>query len=301
MLVVIQSAGCVVCGKQTKRFKTSGRYAKYCASKCRDLHSRRKEAECSECGKSFIHYAQRLQQHCSISCAQRARQSRKRCEYPQPVCKNCGEQFLPKNRRYNTFCSRSCAFAWKNNRATTQRFAKHVVALSRRLKKCSECGGLFYSRYNATTCGEECRKAIARRVQRERYFVPAAERNEPVSKECRWCGRTFVAVTHVTKRVFCSLACCDAAHKKRHAKLRRARKANNGPHESFDPQEIFERDGYKCYLCGCRTDQSSWPSDMYPTIDHVIPLARGGTHTRNNVRCACFRCNSAKTDSIICG
>lgn len=35
----------------------------------------------------------------------------------------------------------------------------------------------------------------------------------------------------------------------------------------------------------------------YPTIEHVKPLSMGGKHSWNNVRCACFQCNSAKGDA----
>lgn len=34
------------------------------------------------------------------------------------------------------------------------------------------------------------------------------------------------------------------------------------------------------------------------TIDHVIPLSRGGEHLPANVQAACLRCNSAKHDRL---
>jgi 5-methylcytosine-specific restriction endonuclease McrA len=33
---------------------------------------------------------------------------------------------------------------------------------------------------------------------------------------------------------------------------------------------------------------------MSPTIDHILPLARGGTHEPSNVQAAHFGCNAAK-------
>jgi hypothetical protein len=298
---VIQAVGCVVCGKPTKQFKSSGRYSAYCSAKHRDLHSRRKEATCLECGVVFTHYGPASQQHCSISCAQRARHRKARSARQQPVCRNCGRGFTPKKEKYSTFCSRECAFRHKASNAAYKWMSKHIITLHRRIKVCVECGRRFYSRYKAKACSSECYKAIARRTQREKYFVPAAYRNEPVSKNCDWCGTLYVAVTHVKRRRFCSKACCNAKAKRRANKLRRARMANNGPHESFDPEAIFERDGYTCYLCGVQTDNSSWPNPRYPTIDHVIPLAMGGTHTMANVRCACFACNSIKSDTLPVG
>lgn len=37
----------------------------------------------------------------------------------------------------------------------------------------------------------------------------------------------------------------------------------------------------------------------YPSIDHVIPISKGGTHTWDNVRLAHHHCNSIKKDSIV--
>jgi 5-methylcytosine-specific restriction endonuclease McrA len=37
------------------------------------------------------------------------------------------------------------------------------------------------------------------------------------------------------------------------------------------------------------------PLDMdRPTIDHVVPVSYGGTHTKDNVRACCFGCNTNK-------
>jgi 5-methylcytosine-specific restriction endonuclease McrA len=52
--------------------------------------------------------------------------------------------------------------------------------------------------------------------------------------------------------------------------------------------EIIERDGQACYLCGEEL------SIHEVTFDHVVPLSRGGTHTPENVRIAHHSCNSKK-------
>ena len=42
--------------------------------------------------------------------------------------------------------------------------------------------------------------------------------------------------------------------------------------------------GGQCYLCGGEAD----------SIDHVIPLSKGGTHWPANLRPACMKCNALK-------
>jgi 5-methylcytosine-specific restriction endonuclease McrA len=80
---------------------------------------------------------------------------------------------------------------------------------------------------------------------------------------------------------------------------RRAAKAGVGS-EAFDSDEIFQRDGWLCWLCGDEA-LADVPKDhpMRATLDHVIPLARGGAHARHNVRCAHLRCNLKKGDRLM--
>ncbi|WP_369913890.1 HNH endonuclease [Xanthomonas sp. NCPPB 3005] len=59
---------------------------------------------------------------------------------------------------------------------------------------------------------------------------------------------------------------------------------------------MFEAEGWCCYLCGCDTPRELMGSaePNAPELEHVIPLSKGGTHTRDNVRCACRACNLNK-------
>ena len=67
-------------------------------------------------------------------------------------------------------------------------------------------------------------------------------------------------------------------------------------------KKVYERDGGICHICGglCDWDDSEWKNEvfvvgrLYPTIDHVIPIARGGKHEWSNVRLAHLSCNSQK-------
>lgn len=43
----------------------------------------------------------------------------------------------------------------------------------------------------------------------------------------------------------------------------------------------------------CEYCQNSFPSDQL-TMDHIVPLARGGRSTKNNLVAACKECNSKK-------
>lgn len=56
-------------------------------------------------------------------------------------------------------------------------------------------------------------------------------------------------------------------------------------------REILERYHYCCAYCGTNA--------AHLTIDHVIPVSRGGQHTKENIVPACQSCNSAKHDHTL--
>lgn len=57
-----------------------------------------------------------------------------------------------------------------------------------------------------------------------------------------------------------------------------------------------------CQLCGMPVNESDRKGNSigkkYPTIDHIIPLSKGGSHTWGNVQLAHMACNSSKCDKI---
>lgn len=53
-------------------------------------------------------------------------------------------------------------------------------------------------------------------------------------------------------------------------------------------KNILRRDSYKCAYCG--------RSDLPLTIDHIVPRAKGGNDSWENLICACTICNNKKGD-----
>ncbi|MEB3828831.1 HNH endonuclease [Phormidium sp. CCY1219] len=51
---------------------------------------------------------------------------------------------------------------------------------------------------------------------------------------------------------------------------------------------VFQRDGYQCQSCG-KTRQK-----VELTIDHIVPLARGGSNDIANLHTLCRSCNAQK-------
>lgn len=54
-------------------------------------------------------------------------------------------------------------------------------------------------------------------------------------------------------------------------------------------KQVLDEDGWVCAYCGSQAN----------TVDHIIPLAKGGTDDRSNLVSACGACNYAKRDKIL--
>ena len=74
------------------------------------------------------------------------------------------------------------------------------------------------------------------------------------------------------------------------AKARRRSRAEGVGVERFRRESIFVRDRGLCAYCGLGLDPANWH------LDHVVPLSKGGAHTRANSAAACPSCNRKKGD-----
>jgi 5-methylcytosine-specific restriction endonuclease McrA len=76
---------------------------------------------------------------------------------------------------------------------------------------------------------------------------------------------------------------------------RRARKKVATVRDPFTNLEVFERDGWVCYLCETSVDRTlGYPDPLSASLDHEIPLEKGGEHSWENCRLAHFSCNVMK-------
>lgn len=84
------------------------------------------------------------------------------------------------------------------------------------------------------------------------------------------------------------------ANAQRQARYRERRKISDKQWAELVGQ-VIERDGWICAYCDCDT---GLPENGH-AVDHVFPLARGGTNDLDNLTMACRACNSSKADKIL--
>lgn len=72
--------------------------------------------------------------------------------------------------------------------------------------------------------------------------------------------------------------------------------------DTISLERVYARDNGICQICGKPTDYAARKgkrvSSFYPSVDHIVPLSKGGSHTWENVQLAHIGCNSRKRDRI---
>lgn len=179
--------------------------------------------------------------------------------------------------------------------------------------RCSVCGETYDRTYHhVTTHGIECKSCRNRAKEEakelERLRKSTRQRAKALLKElkrirketphnCPVCG------TPTTRQKYCCDKCRDKANNKAKEVRRRKRISAVIQDRDITVAGVFNRDRGVCYLCGGKCNPKDYvirggvfiAGDMYPSIDHVVPLVAGGRHSWNNVRLAHRLCNSIKS------
>jgi len=193
--------------------------------------------------------------------------------------------------------------------------------------RCRECGtesdfSMVWIRHNeykppCKICREKQRAEHKLELARKREHQKNAEKEErdrtrrlriqfvqTEMKVCRNCGGLFFG-----SGMYCSKRCVARYNEAQCERRRRVWASEREIDKDITLDRLYKRDGGRCHICGglCEWDdfiikeEQKIAGNMYPSIDHVKPLARGGAHKWDNVKLAHRICNSLKRDSLLSG
>lgn len=192
--------------------------------------------------------------------------------------------------------------------------------------RCLVCGTEFSRKFSSLvnqghiSCPECARRQREAEAEKKANAKAEAERRKEIDRQerkrkrisqmvdigqielklsvCPVCGGVAV------NRKYCSDVCANKAKSKANEVRRRHKIAKVTVDNDITVQGLFKRDGGVCQICGkpCRLDDyviangQKQCGDWYPSIDHIVPLAKGGLHSWDNVQLAHRICNSIKGD-----
>ncbi len=264
---------CPVCGR-IMSYREDKKNA-FCSKECM-YHAHGTIRTCLQCGREFhaVKTNQGKGKYCSRECQFKAQIRR-----PMAVCRQCGKEYRVGRESKGVYCSHECQRA----------------SMRKERKPCAYCG-----RDHMADEGEYCSKRCEKAAYREGFggqfddmveWMGWLSKTFRIEKECELCGDMFRARRDNTR--WCPQ--CRRYLRNRHHELRIYR--NGKPDLSITLWKVYQRDKGYCRRCGLRLSFDHDPNDdEYPSIDHIVPLAKGGLHRWDNVQLMCRGCNSLKCD-----
>lgn len=258
------------------RSKASGHksWCKTCDSaRCRDYYRRKprkqqtkkpRTRDCETCGAPFD--AIKAQRFCCVPCRDKAKRQREAVlDQPCGYCAAIVHRSAREARRYPTaYCDKGCA-----QRART--LAIHGYTLRIRHWR-----------------PPNTRRRDPRYKLRLIQWQPTPPRVW-VSGYCAECDTPFVSSQHSAR--YCSKTCAKRCRRRTNKKARDKRIRSAAKRDRIGHNTLARRDRWRCHICKHKVTRSTW------SIDHLVPLSAGGSHTWDNVALAHHRCNSLRSDT----
>jgi 5-methylcytosine-specific restriction endonuclease McrA len=233
---------------------------------------------CLECGASFVpsRFAKR-HDYCSNPCSAAAYLK----SAPEQTCRYCLRPFRTRDKRGIGYCSRACALKAPRIGASSSLVGR---SCSLTWRTCAECGGRYHSRMPKRHCWPHTTSGGQPSTYQR---IPARERL------CEGCGAVILTRAYVKRCPTCLAN--QRRETRRDIKQRRRATKRGATVERVLRRVVFERDGWRCQLCGLTVDRDAQvPAHRAPTLDHIVPLSAGGEHSYRNVQLAHFICNTRR-------
>ena len=121
--------------------------------------------------------------------------------------------------------------------------------------------------------------------KRKTYYVE--HKMERIAYTVKWQRNNPQKVRERTKRFYSSDKGRISDRNEKHK--RRIRKGKGSGITNQQWNELLRKHNFRCAYCGIKDNM---------TIDHVVPLSKGGKHSIENIVPACAKCNSRKHTSL---
>jgi hypothetical protein len=159
---------------------------------------------------------------------------------------------------------------------------------------CAHCGVRYEPRRSDQRwCRKSCRTAHYRHYNPKTCSQPDCDRPNRARGLCSMhYNQTHLAERHRSKG--------DPETRRLNLRKRTAKRRallRDPLAELIDHRAIGERDRWRCGICGRPIDRSlRFPEPLSASVDHIVPLSQGGTHTAANVRITHLRCNVTRSN-----
>jgi 5-methylcytosine-specific restriction endonuclease McrA len=216
-----------------------------------------------------------------------------RTEKPRENCQHCGKPLDNpiKAGRPKRNCSRFCR---EQHRQNLKR-----KPLATRI--CEHCGKHYGSNKDQRFCGKDCRLTVNRieASARSKAKVRQGLSGDLKTTPCGWCKepRTY-EIGKSTVQAYHPKCTIEARRARYRIKTVKRQSLVIKP-SRLAADEVVRVYGSNCAICNQAIDLTlKRTSSMGLTVDHWIPLSKGGSDDMSNLRPAHWTCNRKKSDKL---
>lgn len=215
-------------------------------------------------------------------------------------CLGCGEEILRAKEAFGPspkYCTVKCRADVNANRYTSSARYEDKLAASREANaakpkfqhECIRCSVAFESRHKVSRfCSQNCGNKWRDEHNEARCSADGCDRGVQAKGICSMhYKRALRSVGKLPNEPW-------DERRKANSQKRRAQKLNL-PAETIRPHDVYERDEWTCGLCRLPADRTLvYPDPSSASLDHILPLSKGGHHVLENVQLGHLSCNVRK-------
>lgn len=298
---------CETCGKI---FETNKKWQKYCSQECKYKANYKsvkvvRKSNCVFCGKEF-ETDNKKKLFCSRKCSKRKRS----CANPSIMRRGnrfttsdgyaqrvdlftSKYEFICASDKFFTIMCKDCGCILNRSKDLFKPSHRHCIP-------CPECAEIVSDIDMSFKIAKRIIDIEEKTIEDKQIKFWSQSFEQQRFLFCGCCGELFYPSRE--HQLYCSARCATRIRNARREHIRRIRKSIQLVDKDISLEKVYKRDNGICYLCNKKTDFNDCETingsfvvgGTYPTIEHVIPLSKGGKHSWDNVRCACHSCNSKK-------
>lgn len=233
----------------------------------------------------------RIRNRCKVCVYRYERQRSKESGYKSPIrsrgtCEYCGSPIVARYQaKKPRFCSKKCAFAWRTAVIEKPRPAEGVTP---------QFNFAFFSK----ELGGKAKRCAACHIDKRsnEFYVLKTGGLHSYCKSCIAAKQKGINARRDKAKWKAVRKAYHRTHLQQYAdrvQNYRARKKKATLVGKIDRAAVIKRDRSTCYWCR-RVLQLNEIS-----LDHIIPISKGGTHSETNLTVSCKPCNSSKGAKLL--
>jgi 5-methylcytosine-specific restriction endonuclease McrA len=236
----------------------------------------------------------RNQIYCNALCGQLFRGNIKFFDKPV-ICLFCGKTLAVAGQRVGR-PKRYC------NKSHGEKYLYSLKPKAPKLEKsCAWCSKTFETNLSKMQfCSRDCNNACVRDKKIKATQAKHKANPRRFDFECDRCKQIVVTDVCIRKTYsgrFCRN--CSLVKRRERYRLKTANRQKIMNPIRVSADVLIERDGSVCHLCNAEIDLSLARNSRFgATIDHVVPVSKGGADTLENMRLAHWICNIKKGNRI---